>query len=97
MTPPCGVPFRLALPPQTVFLYLIFLFDYRGFKPLLDEGRYSPIDNALGHHGYQFGVRDAVKVFRQASVNDMGVTRPECIGNLIQVIMRRYPGRESRG
>jgi len=71
------------------------LTDNRGFEPLLDEGKNAAIDNALGHHGHQFGVRDAVEVLRQVGVYDLGVAVPKRAGDVVHGIVRRSPGPES--
>ena len=65
------------------------LADHRGFEPLLDEGKNAAIDNALGHHGHQFGVRDAVEVLRQIGVYDLGVACPQRAGDVVHGIVGR--------
>ena len=54
---------------------VVFAYD-RDFEPLLDEVQNAPIHNVLGHHVHQLGVRDAVKVFRQVGIDDLGVAGP---------------------
>jgi hypothetical protein len=74
-------------PPLPVVVFA----DNRGFEPLFDEAQNAPIDNALGHHDQQLGVRDAVEVFRQVRIYDVGVTGPQRVGDVVHGIMRRLP------
>jgi len=62
---------------------------------LLDEGEDAAIDNALGHHGQQLGVRDAVEVFRQVGVYDFGVAGPKRVGDVVDGVVCRFLGPES--
>jgi hypothetical protein len=69
--------------------------DDRGFEPLLDEVQEPPIDNALGHHSHQLGVRNAVKVLRQIGVYDVGVACPQRVGDVVHGIVSRFLGPKS--
>ena len=64
-----------SAPHVPLHAFVVFAND-RGFEPQLDEVQDATVNNALGHHGHQFCVRNAVKVFRQVGVYNLGVACP---------------------
>src|SRR3989338_6758594 len=66
---------------------VLVLSDDRRFEPLFDDVQYRTVNDALGYDGQQFGMGDAVEVFRQVGINDLGVAFMEGIGYFIDRIM----------
>ena len=62
--------------PHILSHSVVVFTDDGGFEPQLDEVQNATVNYALGHHRHQSGVRDAVKVFRQIGVYDLGVACP---------------------
>ena len=49
--------------------------------------QYRTVNYALGYDGQQFGVGNAVEVFRQVGINDVGVALMECVRYVIYRIV----------
>jgi site-specific DNA recombinase len=76
---------------------VLVLFDDRRFEPHFDQVQNRTVNNALGYDSQQFGVGNAVEVFRQVGINDMGVAIIERFGYLIYSITGRFLWPESVG
>src|SRR3989338_3337743 len=66
---------------------ILVLPDDRRFEPLLDDVQYRTVNDALGYDGQQFGVGDAVEVFRQVGIYDLGIATMKGIRYFIDRIM----------